>query len=656
MKRIPFLLPALIASLGLIPVGRVAAQTFTTLHSFNGTTDGANSEAPLVLSGNTLFGTTFYGDGQYGSVYSVNTDGTGFINLFSFINGGGGANPAAGLIVLGTNLYGTTSSGGGNYGALFSVSTNGTGIVDLHPFTLQSTDGGVPAAGVILSGNALYGTTEEGGTQGDGVVYSISTNGSLFTILHSFTNGSDGQYPICVLALSGNTLYGTTEDGGAGDYGTVFSVNTDGTGYAILHVFSNTDGAHPHAGLFLWGNALYGTTVNGGTSSTGTPAGTIFRINTDGTGFMSLHTFSGAPNDGYWPYCVLVGSGTNLYGTTAYGGSADNGIVFEINTNGSGFSILHSFSLADNSKNADGVDPQAGLILCGYTLYGTAYNGGAYDYGTVFSLTLPPPPTTVDAVNHYSYGANFGWTDWRGDGTHGALIGEYVCSGYIYSANVGWINLGSGSPADGIYYQNNSASDFGVNQDGTGNLRGYAYGANIGWLNFENTGAPAVNLGTGILSGYVWSANCGWMSLSNAFAYVQVDSITPGVNSTGDGIPDAWALEYFGTVNINPKADSNNNGMTLLQDYLAGTDPTNPKAVLAISSVANSTTTPGSLTLQFAGNPSRAYVLQSKATLDDTSLWVDAMDLGVGATSATISTASTTAAYYRIRAYHPLMP
>ena len=82
--------------------------------------------------------------------------------------------------------------------------------------------------------------------------------------------------------------------------------------------------------------------------------------------------------------------------------------------------------------------------------------------------------TTIDPVNRYAYGANIGWMDWVGDTNNGAVIGDYVCSGYIYSANVGWINLGSGSPADGIYYQNISATDFGVNQDGLGNLRGYA--------------------------------------------------------------------------------------------------------------------------------------------------------------------------------------
>jgi hypothetical protein len=128
--------------------------------------------------------------------------------------------------------------------------------------------------------------------------------------------------------------------------------------------------------------------------------------------------------------------------------------------------------------------------------------------------------TTIDGANRYAYAGNLGWLDWRGDSNNGSVVGDYVCSGYMYSANVGWINLGSGSPTNGISYQNLSAGDFGVNQDGLGNLRGYAYGANIGWIAFEDTGAPKVDLFAGNLSGSAWSANCGWISLSNAIAYV----------------------------------------------------------------------------------------------------------------------------------------
>src|ERR1019366_1653347 len=109
-----FLLPALIAGLGLIPAGRVTAQTFTNLHSFTGN-DGVNPQAGLILSGNTLYGTA-YGGGSSGAgtVFAVSTDGTGFTNLYSFTAysiflpaNNDGANPYAGLILSGNTLYGT---------------------------------------------------------------------------------------------------------------------------------------------------------------------------------------------------------------------------------------------------------------------------------------------------------------------------------------------------------------------------------------------------------------------------------------------------------------------------------------------------------------------------------------------------------------------
>ena len=135
--------------------------------------------------------------------------------------------------------------------------------------------------------------------------------------------------------------------------------------------------------------------------------------------------------------------------------------------------------------------------------------------------------TTINAVNRYAYGANVGWVDWRGDTNNGAVIGAAFCSGNLYAANLGWINLGSGAPTNGVQYQNISANDFGVNVDTLGNLRGYAYGANIGWIAFENNGAPAVDFASGNLSGYAWGANIGWISLSNAVAFVQTASLTP---------------------------------------------------------------------------------------------------------------------------------
>jgi len=270
--------------------------------------------------------------------------------------------------------------------------------------------------------------------------------------------------------------------------------------------------------------------------------------------------------------------------------------------------------------------------------------------------------TTIDPVNKYAYGANIGWMDWSGgtgETAAGALIGAYVCSGYIYSANVGWINLGSGSPTNEIYYQNLSSNDFGVNLDGLGNLRGYAYGANIGWINFESNGAPAIDMITGAMSGYVWSANCGWISLSNAFAYVQTDTISPGaLDPDGSGLPIAWELQNFGTTNINPNSDPTGKGMTVGQDYVAGTNPNSATSLLEITEKFIS---PGgtNATLTWESVPTRYYYIEETTSLSPTNWITNSVGLvspqGTN-TSQAITDASAPDRFYRIEALRPLTP
>jgi hypothetical protein len=263
--------------------------------------------------------------------------------------------------------------------------------------------------------------------------------------------------------------------------------------------------------------------------------------------------------------------------------------------------------------------------------------------------------TTIDAANKYAYGANIGWLDWRGDTNNGAVVGEYVCSGYIYSANTGWINLGSGSPTNGIFYQNLSSSDFGVTNDGLGNLRGYAYGANIGWINFENIGAPKVDLLTGKLSGYVWSANCGWISLSNSVAYVQTDTIQQGTLAP-DGLPIAWLLANFGTTNVNGSADPDHDGMSNMQEYLAGTDPNDVNSNLRIISLTRGTPTPSYTTLNWSAVSTRFYTVQEKPSLS-TGVWVDYTNLPVqGWNNVGFADFNGTNEFFRVHAYRPLMP
>ncbi len=264
--------------------------------------------------------------------------------------------------------------------------------------------------------------------------------------------------------------------------------------------------------------------------------------------------------------------------------------------------------------------------------------------------------TTINATNQFSYGANFGWMDWRGDTNNGAVIGEYVCSGYIYAANIGWIHLGSNAPTNGIQYQNNSATDYGVNHDGVGNLRGFAYGANIGWVNFENNGAAKVDLSNGKLTGSIYSANCGWISLSNSVAFVQTTHILRGADSNTNGLPDAWEILNFGSLGTDPTADSDGDGMNSLQEYLAGTGPNNAADSLRITSYTHGNPTPTYNTLQWLSKPTRAYAIQYRPALDPASPFTDYFvfsNLGADNVGFDVFGGKY---FFRIRAFRPLTP
>ncbi len=379
--------PGLLAGFGLILAGAAPAQTYTNLHYFTAisgshyltNSDGADPQSALVISGHTLYGTSDLGGVSYGTVFAVNTNGSGFTNLYSFTNGSDGAYPEAGLMLSGNTLYGTTSAGGSSgYGTVFAIKTDGTGFTDLYSFT-NGSDGAHPVAGLTLSDTTLYGTAARGGNSGNGTIFAVSTIGPGFATIYNFsaldastaTTNTDGTNPQAPLLLSGNTLYGTAAGGGTSGNGTVFAVTLDGTGFTNIHNFSaldtatsttNGDGTEPQAGLILSGNTLYGTATSGGRSG----FGTIFAVNTDGTGFATLYNFTNG-SDGANPFAGLAACGNTLYGTASdFSGAASgpgSGTIFQVKKNGTSFAPLYDFSMLSQGTNNDGLNPVAGVML-----------------------------------------------------------------------------------------------------------------------------------------------------------------------------------------------------------------------------------------------------------------------------------------------------
>lgn len=267
--------------------------------------------------------------------------------------------------------------------------------------------------------------------------------------------------------------------------------------------------------------------------------------------------------------------------------------------------------------------------------------------------------TSMNADHAQAWSPNIGWLNWRPDTTNGVQIGEYICSGFIYAANVGWINLGSGTPSNGIQYSNASAADFGVNHDRQGKLSGLAYGANIGWINFGTNGAPRLDLVTGRLSGFIYSANVGWISLGDSSFFLQVDSIAPGTDSDRDGIPDAWELTQSGNLSaLSGTADADRDGQSDLEEYRADTNPISPDDQLRIVAFQVAPNQNAAL-LSWIARPTRHYFIESREDFSPDRAWTDSgLGFQVNAPqthSATVTNNLNSAhSFYRIRAVVPL--
>jgi uncharacterized repeat protein (TIGR03803 family) len=148
----------------------------------------------------------------------------------------------------------------------------GTGFQLLHRFTAAGNDGGFPyGTTLVLSGSTFYGMTRKGGTSGNGTIFRINTDGSGFGILHSFGGGADdGRSPEGgSLVLFDSTLFGMTTRGGVLDTGTVFTIKTDGNQFRLLHSFNSIEGKAPLGSLFLSDSVLYGMTSEGGSHNLG---------------------------------------------------------------------------------------------------------------------------------------------------------------------------------------------------------------------------------------------------------------------------------------------------------------------------------------------------------------------------------------------------
>ncbi|HEY5750501.1 MAG TPA: choice-of-anchor tandem repeat GloVer-containing protein [Chryseolinea sp.] len=323
------------------------------------------------------------GENGTGIVYAMNSEGADFNIIKSFSANNGGL-PQAGF-TKGTDgrLYGMLYAGGkyGN-GQIIRLEADGTGYTVLHELT--DPEGSSPFGNLIQAANGdLYGLTSKGGSDDWGTLFKMKTDGTGFTVLHNFAYAAEGSSPLGgLLQASNGKLYGMTRYGFYGA-GTIFSIQDDGSAYTtIFNLTGNTpirSGGYPRGDLIQGPDGfLYGTLLQGGVNN----MGTLFKIKTDGSGFAKLIEFDGTAHGASPASTLLMGSDAKIYGMAQAGGANSVGAIFSLNADGSNFTRLFDFdnTTTGGSPTGELTEGSDGL------LYGMTTTGGANSFGTAFSI------------------------------------------------------------------------------------------------------------------------------------------------------------------------------------------------------------------------------------------------------------------------------
>jgi uncharacterized repeat protein (TIGR03803 family) len=369
------------------------SQTYQVIYNFTGKgSDGATPYGgPILDKSGNLYGTTYLG-GRYGagSVYRLSRNGSSwtYTSLYSFKAGFDGSGPAFGSLALDGNggLFGTTE-GGGYFGTAFEICSCPGNEIVVHRFG-SGGDGAQPIGGVVLdSAGNLYGTTSLGGAYGNGTVFEAKRSGQSWveSVIYSFTGGSDPINPAAGVSLDAHgNVYGTASLGGAYGNGAIYKLTRSSSGWTetVLYSFQGlSDGQNPVGGVVLdaAGN-LYGTTFDGGDNG----GGTVYRLSPSGQGWRltTLYSFTG----GYGgPYNKLTLANGSIYGFTNAEGANGLGSVFKLTPSNGGWTFTDLYDFVGGNE---GGSPYGSLAVDSKgDVFGTAVIGGTANQGVVFEIT-----------------------------------------------------------------------------------------------------------------------------------------------------------------------------------------------------------------------------------------------------------------------------
>jgi uncharacterized repeat protein (TIGR03803 family) len=415
---------------------------FLKLYDFQQLTGGHPKGKISIASGNRLVGNTYDGGAaNYGTVFTINSNGSNYTasGIYDFF--GVGANPIGGIIysLSQGKFYGLTSNGGNtSNGTLISVDTTNFNLSAVFSFNDAGLDGGFPVGGIIKGGNGrVYGTTSKGGVNGLGTVFELDASGINTTKVADF-NGTAGSDPRGALVETVPGKYiGMTFDGGSFNFGCIYEIDASlpfPTAAIQKLALSSGLGTYPKGGIIKANNGkFYGLTSSGGVNNDGV----LFEYNPITNNYIKRHEFS-ALTTGSAPVGNLVQAANgSLYGTTSSGGANGGGVIFKYNPTDSSFTKVYDFT------NASGISPEGGLTYNFFTnfFYGMTKLGGTNAKGVLFNFQ----PQTLAYMAYFHFG-----------GTNGEYpSGKLVCSdnGNMY----GTTEFG-GTNDQGVFFETSNSS------------------------------------------------------------------------------------------------------------------------------------------------------------------------------------------------------
>ena len=308
----------------------VDGSNYTVLHLFSGTDGSSPQSGVTCYNNNLLLGSTLQG-GVYNSgvLYSFDISSSTFsvIHNFNFADLNG-CNPYGTPLLIGNKLYGTTSSCGGGYGTIYEYDLLSSTFNLLY--SMSSIGGGSSRSSLINIGRILYGTALNNGANGTGTIFSYHLDTLVYTLLYSFltvdgsSSNASGANPYSGLLYNNNLFYGTTVTGGTNGSGVVYSITTNGSTFTTIHSFTSNvsgNGAFPYGGLIANNRVLYGITTQGGLT---TDSSLLYSISITTNEFSILNSFGPY---GY-AYDSMIIKNNVLYGTLSVGGNGNNGAIF----------------------------------------------------------------------------------------------------------------------------------------------------------------------------------------------------------------------------------------------------------------------------------------------------------------------------------------